>query len=694
MRGNQCILQAMLAVTCLSGAYAGTAFKATTTLTAETANNTSAANTFASQTNGNLGATNISKVSMHSLLYSGSTAKIYVHLMPWFGFSNHMNVGYSSDDPAQVQRQLNDMVSRALDGVIIDWFGQGTLDPQFAPYSQVVQYFMQDSEQQPNFNFAIMDDAGSLKTCANTPGCSVTQTLINDLTYAYNNWENSPAYLHYNGRPVVYFFGEEAYTLDWTQVRASVPGNPMFIFRNTPGFNYAESNGAFSWVAPETVSGTDPMALLYLDNFDQTALSLWPVYSTESGYKGFNDSLAPFGTGRLIQQQCGQTWLVSVAESGKYYSTSKQMLGIQMVTWNDYEEGTELESGIDNCVTVSAAVSGTVVSWSLSGQANTVDHFTVFLSQDGENLMWLADVPANTTQLDIAPFQMNAGNYTVFVKAVGKASVANKMSASASVTIPNQAPVAVLSVSPTSGPAPLTVTASTAGSSDPDGSIASSVINFGDGSPSVNGTTATHTYSTAGTYTVTATVTDNLGASTSKTSTVSVVPAFTFSGSNTSATVAAGQTATYNLSVTTGNSGFVGTVSVACAGAPAGATCSVSPGTVSFTTTTISTPVTITVTTTQQARLMPAPVLLKGLPFAFAAVFAGLLGGVKKRVRQAVLTTLALFLICVVIGCGGGASSTTSPPPSSPAPTKATLTVSGTSGVQSVTTTLSLTITH
>src|SRR5215469_13445494 len=502
---------------------AGTTFKATTTLTAQTSNNTSAANTFVSQVNGNVGASNISKVTVHTLLYPESSAKIYVHLMPWFGFGDHMNVGYTSNDPAQVQRQVTDLVSRGIDGVIVDWFGQGTLTHKFSFYDQAVQELRQQAESQTNFNFAVMDDAGSLKSCANTTGCDITQTLISDLTYAYNNYENSPAYLHYNNQPVVYFFGQEAYpSLDWTRIRSSVPGNPMFIFRNTGGFTYAQSNGAFSWVAPETVSSTDPMALNYLDSFDKAALSRPTTYSTVSGYKGFNDVLASWGTGRLIQQQCGQTWLTSLAESGKYYSASMQMLGIQLVTWNDYEEGTELESGIDNCVTVSATVSGTVVNWSITGQANTVDHYTVYVSQDGENLMWLADEPVSASSLDLGPFQLNSGNYTVFVQAVGKPSLTNKISAGAALTIPNQPPVAMLNLSATSGAAPLAVTASSAGSFDPDGTIASTVINFGDGSPTVTAASATHTYSAAGNYTVTVTVTDNLGASSKKTASVSV----------------------------------------------------------------------------------------------------------------------------------------------------------------------------
>ncbi len=380
-------------------ASAGTTFKATTTLAAETSNNTSAADSFATQTNGNIGATNISKTPTRSLLYPGSTAKIYAHLVPWFGFGDHMNVGYASNDTLQVQKQVNDMLSRGLDGAIIDWYGRGQSSKHFLSYDQATQAFMHQSELHPGFNFAIMHDAGALQTCAGTLGCDVTQTLIDDLNYANVTYSGSPAYLHSGGRPVVYFFGHEAYTIDWTRVRAGVAGNPMFIFRNGSGFTKPQSSGAFSWVEPTTVSATNPMAINYLDNYYKTALSMPSAYSTGSGYKGFNDTLALWGTNRIIDQQCGQTWLKTVAEAGKFYSTTKQMLGIQLVTWNDYEEGSEIESGIDNCVTVSASVAGTVVSWSITGQMNTVDHFTVFASQDGVNLMWLADAATSATSL-------------------------------------------------------------------------------------------------------------------------------------------------------------------------------------------------------------------------------------------------------------------------------------------------------
>ena len=65
---------------------------------------------------------------------------------------------------------------------------------------------------------------------------------------------------------------------------------------------------------------------------------------------------------------------------------------------------------------------------------------------------------------------------------------------------------------PTSGIAPLTVVFSSAGSNDPDGTIASHSWNFGDGTAASTSPSPTHIYTTAGSYTAVLTVTDNRGA--------------------------------------------------------------------------------------------------------------------------------------------------------------------------------------
>jgi hypothetical protein len=157
--------------------FAGTAIVPTTTLNAELGNNTSASDYFTAKSNGNLGVGNVSDVSVKSLLYSGATTKVYAHVMPWFGGSNHMNVGYASNDPVQVREQVAAMRARGIDGVIIDWYGRN-----FSREDQATYYFKQEGERLGgSFKFAVMEDVGALRNCAATKGCSVTTEMISDL---------------------------------------------------------------------------------------------------------------------------------------------------------------------------------------------------------------------------------------------------------------------------------------------------------------------------------------------------------------------------------------------------------------------------------------------------------------------------------------------------------------------------------
>jgi hypothetical protein len=407
----------------------------TTTLTAETSNNTSAADSFAAQSNGNAGAGNVSKVATRTLLYPGSTAKIYAHFVPWFGSPKHMNVGYVSNDSQQVKDQVSDMISRGLNGTIIDWYGAGQDDSDFLTFDKATQLMMHQAEANTGFTFATMYDEGALAVCAKTSGCDVTQRMISDLNYANVTYWGSPAYQKSGGRPVVYFFENPQYTINWSLVRASVAGNPLFLFRNYNGFTQAQSDGGFSWISPEFATTNDPAALAYLDSYYNAAVANPGKKATASAYPGFDDSLAAWGTNRKINQQCGQTWLQTLGEAGTYYSTSNQMSGIQLVTWNDYEEGTEIETGIDNCVTVNASVTGTVVSWSITGQASTLDHFSVYVTQGAQNLLWLKDTAVSASSMDLAQFNLDAGTYTVYIKAVAKPSLTNKMSSGVQMTV-------------------------------------------------------------------------------------------------------------------------------------------------------------------------------------------------------------------------------------------------------------------
>ena len=227
------------------------------------------------------------------------------------------------------------------------------------------------------------------------------------------------------GQPVVTNFDIDlSYTIDWNAANAALSTHPLFLFQNNSGFSHTLSGGSYSWVMPTT---TD-YGKSYLSSFYDAGMS-FPTHQTVGAtYKGFNDSLAAWGSRRMMGQQCGQTWLQTFSDINALYNSGKPLSDLQLVTWNDYEEGTEIESGIDNCVTLSASLSSNTLQWSINGNENTVDHYTVYISTDGQNLMSLSEANAGIHSLNLCGFSIPTGNYKLFVQAVGKPSMANQMS--------------------------------------------------------------------------------------------------------------------------------------------------------------------------------------------------------------------------------------------------------------------------
>lgn len=135
-------------------------------------------------------------------------------------------------------------------------------------------------------------------------------------------------------------------------------------------------------------------------------------------------------------------------------------------------------------------------------------------------------------------------------------------------------------------------------------------------------------------------------------------------GTSNVATISAGQTATYQLVASDGGNGYTGTATLSCSGAPTGATCTVTPSTMSIGVN--ATPFTVTVATTA-----PSSALLKppsgGLVWAFALLLAiTAFSFPHKRYRLSVLICLAALMMFVSACGGSGSSNTGSGPPRAP----------------------------
>src|SRR5215831_4214059 len=145
------------------------------------------------------GGGHVSKLPLRSLLYPGATTKIYASLMPWFGDRRHIDVGYRSDDPRQIARQVEDMMSRGIDGAVVDWYG-----PDDNITARTNELLLSESEAR-SFQFAILVNGKPFRKCMER-GCNVTELLISELQYMEKHFEGSPVYMRWQSRPVVFFF--------------------------------------------------------------------------------------------------------------------------------------------------------------------------------------------------------------------------------------------------------------------------------------------------------------------------------------------------------------------------------------------------------------------------------------------------------------------------------------------------------
>lgn len=387
--------------------------------------NTSANPNTAAFSNGNLaGSTNISKVNVHSLLYSGHTTKVLVHYLPWFDgdIDTGINAGYSNGDVTYINAFFTDIVSRGVDGVMVDWQGETDISNLDWIISQPIihDYITLAGSK---LSFAIILDANLLNTYSGTNQDKVLAAL----SYINAHYLSDASYLTYNGKPVVGEFHLTAESgIDWTAIQTTYP-NIQFVHQDNAtspdGFNIASSAGSFLWFnAPPSPQNPIPPDLSYIDDFYTRANTHPTQIAMGAAYKGFNSALAPWDPQLNVDQQCGETWLNTFTKINQYYNSAKQLPFLQLITWDDYYEGTSLETGIDSCLTVSTSISGSG-PWTISvspTHADTIDHLEIWGYYGGA---WhYLSYPANTTSIVVGIANI------YWIKIVGKPFIKDVLS--------------------------------------------------------------------------------------------------------------------------------------------------------------------------------------------------------------------------------------------------------------------------
>jgi hypothetical protein len=254
---------------------------------------------------------------------------------------------YDSRDPDVCEYHALLMKVAGIDGAIVDWNGYSALYDY--PQGNIGTIRLFSALKAANLSFAICyEDQSIAQQILNgliTPAQAVSQAQF-DMQYILDHWANQATYLTLDAKPVLLNFGPQYFYAesDWASILSVFPtGAQFFPLDNRLGTVAA---GAFPWppmwqsvggvLAPESLDQ-------YLDGFYAGAAS-WPGV-VGLAVPGFHDIYQEAG----VQPSYGYL----DARSGLTFSETfdralaNQAPVIQLVTWNDFGEGTNIEPTLD-----------------------------------------------------------------------------------------------------------------------------------------------------------------------------------------------------------------------------------------------------------------------------------------------------------------------------------------------------------
>ncbi len=295
--------------------------------------------------------------------------KVYAHYMPWFQsldydgyWGQHWTMAnknpniidadgkreiasfyypiigpYSSNDPDLQEYHFLMMKLSGIDGVIFDWYGsKNVYDYQLIKES--TESFMNRIDDL-GMEFSIMYEDRVAQDIYNSGlSSSVVDAAKMDFEYIKDTYFGKTNFLKHNNKELLFVFGPGTITTtsDWDSIFSvfNQDQEPYFLTlwaaQNMVGNS---ASGEFLWVASDHLLAHDYYYSTYLTN---------NLVTVGSSYPGFNSFYENGGWG------LHHNWNINHADGTTFvetlnYSHHEAADFIQLVTWNDFGEGTMLE---------------------------------------------------------------------------------------------------------------------------------------------------------------------------------------------------------------------------------------------------------------------------------------------------------------------------------------------------------------
>jgi len=304
---------------------------------------------------------------------------IMVHYMPWFQTSstsgywgwhwtmNHFNPDkidqngkreiashyypltgpYDSQDKDILEYHVLLMKISGIDGVLVDWYGNENYNDYGIINTSTNATF--NYIKKAKLSFAIVYEDQTIKNMISSGHINSSDAINygrNAINYLQSTWFNTESYLKIDNRPVLLNFGPQYFTngSDWITLFSNLTVTPLFFTEDN--ILSPAAAGAFPWppMWKSNSNGilTETDLSNYLNQFYQKSNS-WS-YKIGSAFPGFND---------IYKEAGGSSYGYLDSQNGVIFNSTLQYALdnntdiIQLVTWNDYGEGTNIEPTLE-----------------------------------------------------------------------------------------------------------------------------------------------------------------------------------------------------------------------------------------------------------------------------------------------------------------------------------------------------------
>lgn len=373
----------------------------------------------------------VSNTDVHKLIPGHSNLRWFAHATPWFGSASHINIGLNNNTTSYVAAMITDMKNRGFNGVVIDWYGSS--DSTDGVTQKIKSYLAGIPTN--NFTYIVMVDKG-------LRGGLGTQNLTNQIAYCQTQYFSDPNYEHEptnGGQPILMFFGVRSAIgqSNMAYAKAATGGNMVWVEQGTGYAGESWEDETFQWTDnfDNGVSSSDPFNLNAITN-NMNAVRGTTKAAFGAMCSQFNGTLTKSVGWSLGKYLPGSNGLCEVQRAAALASIMPtNITRMQWPTWSDWEEGTEVEAGIENNFSLTATVnSANLLSWTPSSSTleKTLDHYDIYAWSNGVNVALLAgNLSVGTHLYNVGAVGLSPGFYQFYVDAVGKPCIRDHLSPAA-----------------------------------------------------------------------------------------------------------------------------------------------------------------------------------------------------------------------------------------------------------------------